>query len=67
MACFAGFQETGSQDQPGAAGPTTMGYVQVAAQAFVYLLQHLPAEDSGLFARELVAQHVVCSKCLFTT
>ena len=43
------------------------GYVQVAAQAFVYLLQHLPAEDSSLFARELVAQHVVCTSCLFTT
>lgn len=39
------------------------GYVQVAAQAFVYQLQHLPAEDSNLFARELVAQNVVCSCC----
>ena len=38
------------------------GYVQVAAQAYVYMLQHLPPEDSNLFARELIAQHVVsCS------
>lgn len=35
------------------------GYVQVAAQAYVYMLQHLPPEDSNLFARELIAQHVV--------
>lgn len=39
------------------------GYVQVAAQAFTYLLQRLPAQDSTLFARELIAQSVV-SPCI---
>ena len=39
------------------------GYVQVAAQAFTYLLQHLPPQDSTLFARELIAQNVV-SLCM---
>ena len=35
------------------------GYVQVAAHAYVYLLERLPPEDSNLFARELIMQHVV--------
>lgn len=35
------------------------GYVQVAVQAFTYLLQRLPPQDSPLFARELLAQNVV--------
>lgn len=35
------------------------GYVQIAAQAYIYLLQKLPPGDSSLFARELIVQHVV--------
>ena len=41
------------------------GYVQVAAQAFTYLLQRLPPQDSTLFARELLAQNVVSLYSIF--
>ena len=39
-----------------------LGSVQVAARAYIYLLQRLPATESSLFARELVVQHVVCTR-----
>ncbi len=34
--------------------------MQIAVNAYIYLLQHLPSGSSSLLAREVVLQHVVC-------
>lgn len=35
------------------------GYVSLVGQSLKYLLQMLPSQDSSLFAKELICQHVV--------
>ena len=39
------------------------GFVQLAVEAYIYLLEHLRDEDSNMFAKEVVLQPVVRCSC----
>lgn len=44
--------------------PGKLGFVQLVAEAYLALLRGMPAEDSVLFAKELIVQRVVRSSII---